>query len=191
MENDSSLTYIKRPPREQWQPYCVNGIVEEHCLFQTDSTVCKVKIDRSLENVKVIFSFGGFSTEEAAIREGENLFFNVKKEFIKQGIPINISGGLRVLDTTQTSFNTGGLTQYGLENIHLIFPQLVNTTVKNEILGMGIYQLDEDISEVKFIGQSTAWRYTVNARKSWCSTSTLRKIGKCTTLRRRSISANG
>jgi len=129
-------------------------IEDELNLFQIDNTVCKVKIDRTLENIKVVFSYGGFANEEVAIREGKKLFVNVKKEFIKKGIPINISGGLRVLDTTQTSFDTGGLTQYGLENTHILFPQLKNITAKNEILGMGIYDLDEDVSKVKFIGQS-------------------------------------
>ncbi|TKI57096.1 hypothetical protein E8L90_17395 [Brevibacillus antibioticus] len=129
-------------------------IEEEQCLFQTDSIVCKVKIDRRMENVKVIFSYGAFSTEEIAKQEGEKLFYNVKKEFIRRGIPINISGGLRILDTLQTSFDTGGLTKVGLANIHLRIPELVNTTVENETLGLRIYQLDKEISEVKFISQS-------------------------------------
>ena len=129
-------------------------IDEEYTLLQSESIICKVTIDRRLENVKVIISYGGFENEEIATQEGDKLFHSVKKRFVKNGIPINISGGLRVLDTTQKSFHTGGLTQYGLEHIEEIFPQLANKTVRNETLGLEIYQLDEDISEVKFIGQS-------------------------------------
>jgi hypothetical protein len=42
----------------------------------------------------------------------------------------------------------------------MLFPQLANKTVKNELLGMGIYQLDEDISEVKFLSQSVKAQLT-------------------------------
>lgn len=129
-------------------------IDEEFNLFRTESIICKVTIDRRFEDVKVIISYGGFKNEEIAVQEGEKLFYSVKNGFIKKGIPINISGGLRVLDTTQKSFHTGGLIQYGIENIEVLFPQLANKTVKNEILGLGIYQLNEDISEVKFISQN-------------------------------------
>jgi hypothetical protein len=112
-------------------------------------------IDRRIEDeIKIILTYGGFEHEEIAIDEGKKLYFSVKKQFIKKGIPINISGGLGVLDTSQTSFITGEVTQYGLDNIHLLFPELKDKTVRNEILGMEIYYLEEDISKVKFIGQS-------------------------------------
>ncbi|MGM1049234.1 MAG: hypothetical protein ACQEXX_24280 [Bacillota bacterium] len=124
---------------------------DEKILFQTEGSLCNMKVVRIFGKVKVILLYGGFSTEEVAVREGEKLFFNVKKSFIKQGIPINISGGLRVLDTIQTSFDTGEITQAGLEYLQSTVPELANRTVKSEVLGMGIYQLDEDISEVKFV----------------------------------------
>lgn len=125
----------------------------EQVLFQTKDALCKIKVDRRLEHVKVIYTYGGFNTEEVAALEGEKLFVNVKKRFIKLGVPINISGGLRVLDTTQTSFTTGGITEHGIEYLKAHVPELANRTVENDVLGLSIYQFDEDISEVKFVGQ--------------------------------------
>ncbi|PLR82553.1 hypothetical protein [Bacillus sp. V33-4] len=133
---------------------------DEFILFESGSVVCRVKIDRRFEKLKVIMSYGGFEDREIAEIEGNKLFYSVKKSFIKKGIPINISGGLGVLDTTQISFATGEITEYGLKNIEMIFPQSANKTVKNELLGMGIYQLDEDISEVKFLSQSVKAQLT-------------------------------
>lgn len=133
---------------------------DEFVQFKSESVICRVKIDRRFEELKVIFSYGEFKDRETAKREGEKLFYSVKKCFVKKGIPINISGGLGVLDTTQTSFKTGEITECGLKNIEMLFPQLANKTVKNEILGMGIYQLDEDISQVKFLSQSVQSKVT-------------------------------
>lgn len=128
-------------------------IDKESILFESGSTKCIVKIDRNLEELKVMLSYGGFNDREIAEQEGEKLLYNVKKRFIKIGIPINISGGLGVLDTTQKSFITAELTEYGLEHISELFPQLANKKVENETLGMEIYQIDGDISEVNFISQ--------------------------------------
>ncbi|MEK4529901.1 hypothetical protein NST38_31345 [Paenibacillus sp. FSL H8-0104] len=125
----------------------------EQILFQTKDAVCKIKVKRELENVQIVYTLGGFDNKEIAFLEGEKLYFNVKKSFIKLGIPINISGGLRVLDTTQKSFMTGGLTEEGIEIMKLQFPELTNKTVENDILGLSIYHFNEDISEVKFVGQ--------------------------------------
>jgi hypothetical protein len=136
-------------------------IQDEFILFESESAVCRGKIDRSTEDIKVILSYGGFEDRVTAEKEGNKLFYSVKKLLIKKGIPINISGGLGVLDTTQMSFNTGGLTEYGLKNIGLLFPQLANETVRNETLGMEIYQLDKDISEVKFLYQSVTPKLTL------------------------------
>ncbi|WP_121663469.1 hypothetical protein [Metabacillus litoralis] len=137
------------------------NIQDEFILFESENAVCRGKIDRRTEDVKVILSYGEFEDRETAEKEGNKLFYSVKKLFIKKGIPINISGGLGVLDTTQMSFNTGGLTEYGLKNIGLLFPQLASETVKNETLGMEIYQLDKDISEVKFLSQSATPKLTL------------------------------
>ncbi|MFJ7183714.1 hypothetical protein [Lysinibacillus xylanilyticus] len=130
---------------------------EEITLFNDKNVVCKVIINRrdEFEGSKVIITYGGFKGKEIAEYEGKKLFYSVKKKFITAGIPINISGGLGVLDTTQTAFSNGGLTEFGLKNIHLFFPLLANEVVRNEILGMGIYEFDQniDISEVKFISQ--------------------------------------
>lgn len=135
-------------------------IEDEFILFESESIKCNVKIDRRFEDLKVIFTYGGFEDREIAQREGSKLFYNVKKSFVKKGIPINISGGLGVLDTTEMSFITGGFTEQGLKFIEGLFPEVKDKTVRNEILGMGIYQLDEDISEVKFISQSATAKLT-------------------------------
>lgn len=126
-------------------------IEDDLTLFKSGSAVCKVKIKRDDEELKVIISYGGFEDRETAEREGNKLFYSVKKQFIKRGTPINISGGLGVLDTPLQSFSTGAVTEHGLKNIETFFPHLANKTVFNETLGMDIYKLDEDISEVKFI----------------------------------------
>ncbi|TCW52958.1 hypothetical protein EC917_11277 [Bacillus thuringiensis] len=128
-------------------------IENEYIVFESGSAKCKVAIDRRFEDLKVILSYGGFQDRDVAQKEGDKLLYNIKKRFIKEGIPINISGGLGILDTNQQSFENGGFTEYGLKNIDVLFPQLANTTVKNEKLGMEIYDIDEDISEVKFLGQ--------------------------------------
>lgn len=136
-------------------------ITEDQCLLQTDSAAYTIKIDRRFNKEKVIISSSGFNTEEEAFREGKKLVYNIKKTFVKKGIPINISGGLGVLDTTQTSIYVGGATEFGLENIHLLLPGLENKTVRNEVLGMEVYQLDEDISEVTFLIQEVDIKRTV------------------------------
>ena len=74
-----------------------------------------MKIDRRNEKLKVILSYGGFEDRETAEKEGTKLFYSVKKQFIKKGIPINSQESLGVLDTTQISFSTGGITEYGLK----------------------------------------------------------------------------
>lgn len=126
---------------------------DEIVLFENNGPKCKAKVDRRFEELKVILTYGSFEEESVAEEEGEKLFYSVKKQFIKKGIPINISGGLGVLDTPRKSFYTGGITKAGLENIEVLFPQLKNKTVRNELLGMGVYELDKDISEVKFLCQ--------------------------------------
>ncbi|MGE6313511.1 hypothetical protein ACQKD6_24205 [Bacillus cereus] len=129
--------------------------IEKECiLFKSGSAICKLKIDDRFEEFKIILSYGGFKDRDIAEKEGNKLLYSVKQRFIKAGIPINISGGLRVLDTNQSSFENGGLTEHGLNNIDVMFPQLANKTVRNEKLGLEIYELDKDISEVIFICQS-------------------------------------
>lgn len=138
-------------------------IEDETTLFSSDEAICKLNIDRRFEYLRIIVTYGGFTKREIAEQEGKILFYNLKKQFIRIGIPINISGGLGVLDTTQTSFDTGGLTEYGLNNISLIFPQLKDVTVRSEKLGMQIYELGEDISNVKFIVEEVSSVRTMNS----------------------------
>lgn len=125
-------------------------IEDEAVLFEKNGIECKVKIDRSSEDLKVILTHGGFGKEKEAEEEGKKLLYSVKKQFVQKGIPINISGGLGVLDTNQKSVETGGFTQYGMDHIEQFFPQLKNEIIKNEKLGMKIYKLEEPISQVKF-----------------------------------------
>ncbi|USK57706.1 hypothetical protein LIS82_27395 (plasmid) [Cytobacillus solani] len=129
-------------------------INDEQTLFQFGDAVCKVKVKRNNEEIKVIITFGGFEDRESADREGNKLFYNVKKQFTKKGIPINISGGLGVLDTNQKSFINGGITEYGFKELKKSIPHLANETLVNEILGMDVYQFDKDISQFTFVGQS-------------------------------------
>lgn len=64
---------------------------EKFILFESGNIVCRVKIDRRFDELKVIFSYGGFDHRETAEREGNKLFYSLKKRFVKKGIPINIS----------------------------------------------------------------------------------------------------
>ncbi|MCI2254552.1 hypothetical protein L2D08_09250 [Domibacillus sp. PGB-M46] len=142
------------------------NIENEFTLFQSGDITCKVEIKRREDtDPKVILSYGGFKDREVAEQEGEKLFYSIKKQFIKEGIPINISGGLGVLDTLQMSFANGGLTEHGLKNIDQLFPQLKNKPVRNETLGMEIYKLDEDISTITFIAQEAKIKKTMDFPK--------------------------
>lgn len=122
-----------------------------------NDVVWKISVDQREEfiNSKVVIISNGFKEKEAAEYAGKRIFYSVKKKFITMGIPINISGGLGVLDTTQTSFSTGEFTEHGLKYIHLLLPQLRNKIVRNEVLGMVIYEFEENIviSDVTFIAQ--------------------------------------
>lgn len=126
-------------------------IEDETVLFEKDGIKCKVKLDRNLEDLKVILTYGGFRKENEAEEEGKKLLYSVKKQFAKKGIPINISGGLGVLDTKQETIDTGGFTQYGIDHIEDLFPQFKGKLIRNERLGLKIYKLEEPIAEVKFI----------------------------------------
>lgn len=122
-------------------------------LFRENNSICKIKVDRRFEKYKVIITYGSFTSESEAKDKGEKLLYSVKTQFIKEGIPINISGGQGLLDSSNTSSMNGGLTTYGKENIHLLFPQLTGCKVENEVMGLHIYNLDTDISQVKFVSQ--------------------------------------
>ncbi|OMD95046.1 HEPN domain-containing protein [Paenibacillus sp. FSL R10-2796] len=145
-------------------------------LFRNGEASCKVKVqhtkrigsENSTEqnqdidvDVMVIFSYGPFVTERIAVEEGKKLLFSVRKSFVKNWIPISIFNEFGVLDSEHDYFDNGGLTTEGKENSALIHPELEGYVIENGVLGLKIYQLEEDISKVKFFHQSA---------EVWCKT---------------------
>jgi len=109
-------------------------------MFKKNNATCKVQMDNRGEKNKVIVTYGGFEDKEEATIRGTNLFYSIKTTFIENHIPINISGSPLALDSKRISTPQGGFTSLE-DNKHRIL---------NEVLGMHIYEVENDISEMCF-----------------------------------------
>lgn len=146
----------------------------ERELFKNGEAICKVKVRHTKKkgfesnadqnqdidvDVMVIFSYGPFSTEKVALEEGQKLLFAVRKSFAKNWIPISVFNEFGILDSEHDYFDNGGLTTEGKENSALLYPELEGYAIENGVLGLKVYQLEEDISNVKFFHQAVeVWR---------------------------------
>ncbi len=107
-------------------------VEDELILFEDSIEKCKVQVDRREEKVKVFVSYGPFKERKKAEENGRILLYGLKKAFIQKRIPINISGSLGVLDSTSKSVKLASLTEHGKQNLHLIFPQLAETSKRQK-----------------------------------------------------------
>lgn len=124
--------------------------IGDKVLFEKCGRVCKIKIDRDVDPKKVIVTYSGFSEFNDAETAGKRLFYDIKTKFIKLGIPISITGGNGFLDSDNYSTSTGGLTEFGKRNIGVIFPDIEGCQIENEVMGLQVYKVDNDLSKISF-----------------------------------------
>ena len=147
-------------------------------LFQDGSRKCTCIMKKQGKFEKVIIEYGGFETAEEANEEGVNLLRNIKVDMCKQQNKINISGFLGMLDSTFPTINIGGLTEFGLSDIRkdLLIRGIITEDIRvlKDILGLAIYEVKTDLSEIHFVGEEYSFKENTDFKiqhkkyQYWC-----------------------
>ena len=125
-------------------------------IFANGDSVCTARIDTRGNMNEVILEFGGFLTRDAANEAGKQLVRNIKIQMVEHDVPINISGGLGVLDSTNSVSSTGVITDYGKAMIRAgLFGKRIpdNIAIEDDYIGLRVFEVQDSMKEIQFIGQ--------------------------------------
>ncbi|HFL3653738.1 TPA: hypothetical protein ACG3P3_001462 [Clostridioides difficile] len=127
-------------------------------LFQYGNYTCHAKSQKQADKTKVIIEYGGFESREKAESEGIELLRNIKLEMCRDNNKINISGTSGVLDCTEKSVKSTGLTEEGLniiKNVLVCKGEISeDTRVIGDVLGLEIYEVISSMNEIHFVADA-------------------------------------
>jgi len=110
--------------------------------------------------------YGGFSSRDVANEAGIQLVRNIKMIMIENEIPVNISGALGILDSTDCVSITGKLTGYGeaLLRSGSLFGEKIpdNVVIENEYIGLQVFEVKESMREIRFVDQEAEVTYNMD-----------------------------
>lgn len=123
----------------------------ETIYYQRDSITCYVNKKDTMLNRRVIFSLGPFANVDDSKQEGKKLYIRVIKAFIKKKIPISINDNFAINDVSQIAVQNASTTDAGKEMVRAQFGFSAETEIFDEVLGLGVYELQRNILEAKFL----------------------------------------
>lgn len=126
-------------------------------IFSQGDAVCTARIDTRGNRNDVILEYGGFQTRDVANEAGIQLVRNLKMQMVDHEIPVNISGSLGTLDSTNSVCITGRLTDYGKSLLRsgAIFGEKIpdDVAIEDEYIGLQVFEVKESMQEVRFVAQ--------------------------------------
>ena len=134
-------------------------------IFSQGNAMCTARIDTRGNRNDAILEYGGFPTYDDANEAGMQLLRNIKVQMIEHEIPISISGGLGVLDSTNSVSCPGVITDYGKELIRAgFFGKKIpdNIAIEDEYIGLRVFEVKESMDEVRFVAQEIEATYTTD-----------------------------
>lgn len=141
-------------------------------IFASGDSVCTARIDTRGNMNEVILEYGGFLTRDAADEAGRQLVRNIKMQMIEHEIPINISGGLGVLDSTNSVLSTGVITDYGKAVIRAgLFGKRIpdNIAIEDDYIGLRVFEVQDSMKEIQFIGQDVELIVNTDFSINYCA----------------------
>lgn len=135
-------------------------------IFTYGDSVCTARIEDRSNRTDIIMEYGGFPTYAAASEAGTQLVRNIKMKMIEDEIPVNISGDLGILDSTDSVSITGRLTDYGkaLLRSRALFGEKIpdDVAIKDEYIGLQVFEVKESIREIRFVAQEVEVIYNTD-----------------------------
>ena len=129
-----------------------DGITDfETVVFQKEHIKCLINKKDTLLTRRIIYSYGPFLDSKDAKQEGYKLYIKIIKSYILKKIPISINDNIAINDVSQISIQNASTSNEGREIIRkkLNIPEGIE--IFDEVLGLGIYELQGDISSAKFL----------------------------------------
>ncbi|NFG41029.1 hypothetical protein FC789_07530 [Clostridium botulinum] len=125
-------------------------------LFRQDKIQCVAKKKMCGDKERIIIELGPFDNYEIAQVEGVNLLRNLKFQMCKKRIGIDISGQFGILDNEfplsffrECQFTLDGL-EYWSKKL-LKENKITTETIKEDILGLTIHEVNNNLEEYYFI----------------------------------------
>ena len=118
-------------------------------LFTDGDATCVAQEDDRFSRHRIILKYGPFSTKEEAEIKGTNLVRRIKLEMLNRECPISISDSTGALDNPVIDSIFGGISEW--EKLCNGFQmQHGGKIIENEHIGLGIYEVNNDLSEILF-----------------------------------------
>jgi len=136
----------------------INYNEKSHLLFSEGGCSCNLVGSNNCirSSDKLRLEYGGFATYDEAFNRSLPLIDELKLYCVKRGIAIKIAGDVGETDSINVSTPTGGITNEGKKFFGL--PQ----NLKHEVLGLGIYEVENNLSEITFISVNCSPSLRIN-----------------------------
>ncbi|CCX37390.1 unknown [Clostridium sp. CAG:1013] len=163
------MSYYARIVFEMDDSYEFIGVTETPTIvFSKGNLQCTIKREPKLgegnRSIPYIVEIGPFVSGEMANNVGLELLRDIKLNMVKSEFPINITGSPGKYDTTSICTTISAITDAGKQTF---LPHVDPSRIENDYIGLKIFQVKTDLSELTFFKSSVSAKSSANFSLSY------------------------